>query len=144
VATQESRGEAESVLSLAEELLREGKYDLSVINTAYATQLYLRRVLRRLLGSELRERSIVTLLSTLHLTLRELGLNELARTTYEFIRGNEELLRRLNEVITNPFYEVTLSDRGGAEELLKLAKSLFNILKSIEDAVGFRGGGLPQ
>jgi len=130
---------AESMMKLAERLLKEGEYDLAVHNAEYAAQLYIKSLLYRLSGEEWRGHSVRTLLGAAALTAEEEGLREEAEKIIDFTRKNRRILAELEEAHTRSIYGIFEYSREQAATLIDSAKSIIKLAKEIEKAV-FKGG----
>ena len=129
------RKRALSMLRLAERLLAEGEYDLSVLNAEYAAQLYVKQLLYRLSGEEYRGHSLRALMGALASLLEEKGFGQESRELVEFIRGQRRLLAELEEGHVRAVYGVYEYSKRQAETLLEAAKRVIEVLASIEEKV---------
>ncbi len=124
-----------AMLELAERLLRENKYDLTVLHAEYAAQLYLKSLLYRLTGEEYRGRNIRALLALLAEALEDEDFETLADEVRRFVAGNRRLLAELEEGHARAVYGVFEYSRSQAERLLHIAREVVKLLSRIEREV---------
>lgn len=124
-----------TMLELAERLLRENKYDLTVLHAEYAAQLYLKSLLYRLTGEEHRGHNIRALLALLVETLEGENFETLADEVRRFVASNRRLLAELEEGHTRAVYGVFEYSRSQAERLLHIARDMIKLLSRIEREV---------
>ena len=126
---------AQSMISLAERLLSEGEYDLAVLNAEYAVQLYVKALIFRISGEELRGHSIRVLMGFLASLLEEKGFRDLAVQITDYIRGNRRLLAELEEAHVKSVYGVFEYSEAQARRLVEVAKSLTRLFENVERGV---------
>ena len=113
----------------------EGDYDISVLQAEYAVQLYLKSLLYRVLGEEVRGHSIRELLGLLAVSLMEQGAEDLAREVMEYVRRHRRELAELSEAHTRATYG--LAEYGGREAglLLRIAGQVLEMLRELEKKI---------
>ena len=126
---------AGSMMKLAVRLLREGGYDLAVLNAEYAVQLHIRSLLYRLSGKEWGDDSVRTLLGALALILEENRLNEVAERIYDFTRRNRRILAELDESHTRSIYGAFEYSKNQARVIVDAAQSIIKLVKEIEEVL---------
>ncbi len=126
---------ARAMLSLAEELLQRGLYDLSVLNAEYAAQLFVKALLFRVTGEEWRGHSVRQLLGVLAMELRRRGLASEAELVEDFVKGFRRLLAELEEAHVRAVYGVFEYSREQAEKILSAAKRVFELVKGVSERV---------
>jgi len=126
---------AESMMRLAVRLLREGEFDLAVLNAEYAVQLYIKSLLYRLSGEEWRGHSVRTLLGALALILEENRLNDVAERIYDFTRRNRRILAELDEAHTRSIYGAFEYSKDQARVIVDAAQSIIKLVKGIEEVL---------
>jgi len=124
-----------SMLRLAERLLGEGEYDLVVLHSEYAVQLYLKALLYRLTGEEYRGHNLRALLGALAAVLEEKGFREQAGAVIDFVRRFRRELSELEEGRIRSVYGVYEYADYQARRLLESAKRVIELLKRIEEEV---------
>ena len=133
------RRRALNALKWAERALGEGDYDTAAREAEYATQLYLKSVLYRVLGEEVRDHSIRELLGVLASALLEEGFEEEALKVAEFTRRKRRELAELSEAHTRALYGLAEYTRAHAQLLLGVAREVFKLLEGLEERL-FGGG----
>ena len=118
------RKRALSSLKWAERALAEGDYDFAVREAEYAIQLFLKSIIYRIAGEEVRGHNIRELLSVLTSALIEEGLNDEAFRIVEYVRKHRRELAELAYAHTKATY-------GLLEYGEKEAKIIFNIVKNL-------------
>ncbi len=121
-----------SMLRLAERLLNEGEYDLSVLHSEYAAQLYVKAVLYQVAGEEYRGHNVRALLGVLAAMLEEKGLHQEAEQVIDFLRRYRRALAELEEGHTRSIYGIYEYSEHQARRLLEVAKSVIKLLEQIE------------
>ncbi len=123
---------AHAFLSLAEDLLGKGEYDLAVFNAEQAVQLRLKAIIYRLWGVTPRSHSVRWLLGLMRNNLLRAGLVQAAERIDEFTRTHRSLLAALEDAYTLTRYGHLEYDHELASELVSVAKKLWSLLEEVE------------
>lgn len=135
------RERALEMLEEAERLLREGKGDLAALLSEYAAQLYVKALIIRLEGEEVRGHGIRSLLGFLASTLEDLGYREQATRIMDFARRNRRLMAELEEAHVRSVYGPFRYSLEQAGVLLSAAKRVIGLLREVESVVGEEARG---
>ena len=135
------RERAIEMLGEAERLQREGKSDLAALLSEYAAQLYVKALIIRLEGEEVRGHGIRSLLGFLASALEDLGYEKQAAWIMDFARQNRRLLAELEEAHIRSVYGPFRYSREQAEALLSAAKRVVGLLREVEKVVEEEAGG---
>ena len=130
---------ATSMLRLAERLLDEGEYDIAVLHSEYAAQLYVKAVLYRLTGEEYRGHNLRALLGALAATLEEKGFNTQAGLVVDFVRRFRRELSELEEGHVRSVYGIFEYTEYQARRLLEASKRIVGLLRRVEEEVFLQG-----
>ena len=133
------RRRALNALKWAERALEEGDYDTAAREAEYAAQLYLKSVIYRVRGEEVRGHNINELLGILAYTLIEEGLEEEARIVIDYSRSRRRELAELSDAHVKATYGLVEYTRRVSEELVRLARELIEMLRGLEERI-FGGG----
>ena len=126
------RKRALSALKWAERAFNEGDYDVAVREAEYAVQLYIKSIIYRVLGEEVRGHNIRELLGILASGLIEEGLKSEAENLIEYTRKHRRELAELSEARTRATYGLIEYSKEGATILLRIARNVINMLKNLE------------
>ncbi len=110
----------------------EGDYDICVLQIEYAVQLYLKSLLYRILGEEVRGHNIRELFSLLAASLMEQNAEDLAREVMEYVRKHRRELTELSEAHTRAIYGLTEYGEKEARLLLRIAEQVLEKLQELE------------
>ncbi len=111
----------------------ENDYDMCALNAEYAVQLYLKSLLYRVRGEEVRGHNIRELFSLLAASLMEQGMEDLAREIMEYIRKHRRELTELSEAHTRAVYGLVEYGEKEAKLLLKIAEQVLSKLRELEE-----------
>ncbi len=117
-------------LKEAEDDLRKGFYDLAAFHSEQALQLFLKSMLVRLSGEEVRE--VRELLATLAFTLEVEGFGEQSRKIAKLAKEYRRALIELEEAYYEARYKPATYSKEEASELVETAKAIIERLKEIE------------
>jgi len=129
------RKRALNALKWARRAFEDGDYDTAVREAEYAVQLYVKSVIHRVLGEEVRGHSLRELLGILVSALIEEGLEEEAREVADYVRRHRRELAELTEAHTRAVYGLIEYGRRESEILLKIAESVIAAVKDLEAKV---------
>ncbi len=113
----------------------EGDYDTALREGEYAVQLYIKSLIYRVIGEEVRGHNIRELLGILASALLEEGLEEYSRQVIDYVGRNRRKLIELSDAHTRATYGLFEYGRREAELLLNTVKEVINLLKGIEENV---------
>ncbi|MEM4970931.1 MAG: HEPN domain-containing protein [Sulfolobales archaeon] len=133
------RRRALKALNWAERALEEGDYDTAAREAEYAAQLYLKSIIYRVLGEEVRGHNIRELMGVLISALLEEGFSEEANMLADYSRRKRRELAELSEAHTRATYGLVEYTRASAELLVRIARDIVEILRRLE--VRIFGGG---
>jgi len=126
------RRRALSALRWARRAFDEGDYDTAVREAEYAAQLYVKSLLYRVAGEEVRGHDIRELLGVLISALMEAGLEEEARVLVDYVRRRRRELAWLSEAHTRAVYGPIEYGRREAELLLRIAEDVVSTAMKLE------------
>jgi len=126
------RRRALSALRWAEKACEAGDYDLCALMAEYATQLYLKSLIYRVRGEEVRGHNIGELFGILTASLMEQGLRDVAEELAEYSRRHRRELAELSEAHTRAVYGLAGYGRREAELVLSIARSVIDKLREVE------------
>ena len=121
-----------NALKWAEKAFQEEDYDTSVREVEYAVQLYIKSLIYRILGEEVRGHNIRELLGILTSALIEKGFEELAKELIDYIKLHRRELIELSDAHTRVVYGLVEYSRKEAELLIKIGKNIISMLKELE------------
>ncbi len=122
-------------LQEAKDDVKKGFYDLAAFHAEQALQLFLKSMLVRLSGEELRGHEIRELLATLAFTLSTEGFeNESKKIALLAKRYRRELIG-LEEAYYEARYKPYPYSKEEAEELVRAAEGIIEELKGIEEGL---------
>lgn len=121
-----------NALKWAEKAFQEEDYDTSVREVEYAVQLYIKSLIYRILGEEVRGHNIRELLGILTSALIEKGFEELAKELIDYIKLHRRELIELSDTHTRVVYGLVEYSRKEAELLIKIGKNIISMLKELE------------
>jgi len=126
------RRRALSGLHWAERACEAGDYDICALMAEYAAQLYLKSLIYRVRGEEVREHSIGELFGVLTASLMEQGLRDLAEELVEYSRRHRREFAELSEAHTRAVYGLIGYGEKEAKLILAIARSVIEKLREIE------------
>ncbi len=126
------RRRALKALKWARRACEEGDYDVCALQAEYAARLYLKSVLYRVLGEEVRGHDVRALVGLLAAALMEEGLEDLAREVTEYARKHRLELAALSDAHTRAVYGLAEYGEREAGLLLKIAEQLVELLEGLE------------
>ncbi len=129
------RKRALNALKWAERAFMEGDYDTAMREAEYAVQLYIKSLIYRVIGEEVRGHNIRELLGLLASALLEEGLEEYSKRITDYIRRHRRELAELADAHTKATYGLFEYGRKEAETLLRIAKNIVEELKRIEEEI---------
>ncbi len=118
-------------LQEAEEDLKKGFYDLAAFHSEQALQLFIKAMLVRLSGEEVRGHEIRELLATLAFTLEVEGF-DVSKKIGEVAKKFRRELVELEEAYYEARYKPYPYTKEEAEELVKVAKLIIEELERVE------------
>ncbi|AEM38967.1 HEPN domain protein [Pyrolobus fumarii 1A] len=127
------RRRALNALRWAERACNEGDYDTCAREAEYAAQLYLKSLLYRVLGEEVRGHDIRELLAVLVSALLEQGLANEAGYVADYVRRHRRELAWLSEAHTRAAYGPVEYSRREAEIVLSTTKSVLRLAEELEE-----------
>lgn len=133
------RRRALNALRWAERALEEGDYDTAAREAEYAAQLYLKSVIYRILGEEVRGHNIRELLGVLASALLEEGFSEEAGMLADYTRRKRRELAELSEAHARATYGLAEYTRAAAELLVRVARDVVETLRELEGRIFARG-----
>ena len=126
------RKRALNALKWAERAYNDGDYDTAVREAEYAVQLYIKSIIYRILGEEIRGHNIRELLGVLVSVLIEESFGTEANELIDYIRKHRRELAELSEAHTRAVYGLVEFGRRESGILLKIAKDILSVLKDLE------------
>ncbi|MGC9149437.1 MAG: HEPN domain-containing protein [Sulfolobales archaeon] len=126
------RRRALNALRWAEKAFEDGDYDTAVREAEYAAQLYLKSLIYRVLGEEIRGDSIRELLGVLVSALLEEGFSEEANALADYVRRRRRELAELSDAHIRATYGLIEYTRASAEILIRITRDLVEILRELE------------
>lgn len=124
-----------SALKWAERAFNEGDYDVAAREAEYAVQLYIKSLIYRVLGEEVRGHNLRELLGILVSSLIEENFRKEAEELIDYIRKHRRELAELSEAHTRATYGLIEYNRDGALILLRIARNVINMLRNLEARV---------
>jgi len=121
-----------NALKWAERAFNEGDYDTAVREAEYAVQLYIKSLIYRILGEEVRGHNLRELLGILVSSLIEENFRGEAEELIDYIRKHRRELAELSEAHIRATYGLMEYGRDGASILLRIAKNIINTLRDLE------------
>jgi len=126
------RKRALATLKWAKRALEEGDYDIAAREAEYAAQLYVKALIYRVLGEEVRGHNLRELLGVLISGLLEEGFEEEARELSEFSRKRRRELAELSDAHTRAVYGIAEYTKRASKELIRVAEEVISFLASLE------------
>ena len=126
------RKRALNALKWARRACAEGDYDTCAFEAEYAVQLYLKSLLYRVLGEEVRGHNVRELFGLLAAALMEEGEYDLAREVSDYVRRHRRELAELSEAHTRAVYGLVEYGEKEAMLLLEIAEGVVGKLREIE------------
>jgi len=126
------RRRALSGLHWAERACEAGDYDICALMAGYAAQLYLKSLIYRVRGEEVRGHSIGELFGVLTASLMEQGLRDLAEELAEYSRRHRREFAELSEAHTKAVYSLIGYGEKEAKLILAIARSVIEKLRETE------------
>jgi len=126
------RKRALSIFRWAEKTCEAGDYDICVLMAEYAVQLYLKSLIWRIRGEEVRGHSIGELFGVLTASIMEQGLKDLAEELVEYSRRRRREFAELSEARTRAVYGLIGYGEREAKLILAIARSVIEKLEEIE------------
>ncbi len=127
------RKRALNALKWADRALEEGDYDTVAREAEYAAQLYLKSLLYRVLGEEVRGHNLRELLSVLVSALLEEGLREEAEALADYVRRKRRELAELSDARTRATYGLAEHTKTSASLLVRIARDIIEKLRELEE-----------
>ncbi len=124
-----------NALKWAEKAFEEKDYDTAAREAEYAVQLYIKSVIYRVLGEEVRGHDVRGLMGILASSLLEEGLDKEAETISDYIRRHRRELAELAEAHTRAIYGVFEYGQREAKILLDVAREVIGLLEKLEARV---------
>jgi len=121
-----------NALKLAKTAFSYRDYDSTAREAEYAAQLYVKAVIYRVTGEEVRGHNIRSLLGYLASVLFENDFEELAHEITDFTRRKRRILAELEEAHTRAAYSPFEYNKKEAEALINATKELIEALRKIE------------
>ena len=119
-------------LKLAEELTSRAVLDLAAFCVHPACQLRVKAILLRLTGIIPKTHGIRELLGMLASNLDEVDFKELAQHIRDFIKRNRDVLIDIDSSYIESRYGLVAPSQNTVQEMIKVAKALFELLDKIE------------
>ncbi len=119
-------------LQEAVEDLEKGFYDLAAFHAEQALQLFLKSMLVRISGEEIRGHEVRELLATLAFSLDTEGFKEIAEEMSKLAKRYRKLLVGLEEAYYEARYKPYPYTKEEAEELVEGARAIIAELKKLE------------
>ncbi len=126
------RRRALNALRWAERALMEGDYDTAAREAEYAAQLYLKSLIYRISGEEVRGHNVRELLGILVSTLVEEGFREEAESLADYVRKRRRELAELSEAHTRAMYGLAEYTEAVASILVRIARDITERLRELE------------
>ena len=126
------RKRALNALKWAKRALEEGDYDTAAREAEYAAQLYLKSLIYRILGEEVRGHNLRELLGVLVSALLEEGFRKEAETLADYVRRKRIELAELSDAHTRATYGLAEYTKATANLLVKVAQDIIRKLKELE------------
>lgn len=124
-----------NALKWANKAYTDGDYDIAVREAEYGVRLYIKSVIHRVLGEEVRGHNIRELLGVLTSALLEEGLRDEAELLLDYVRKHRRELAELSDAHTRATYGLTEYGRNEAKLLLEIAENIVDMLKKLEAKV---------
>lgn len=129
------RKRALNALKWAERAFTEGDYDTALREAEYAVQLYIKALIYRVLGEEVRGHNIRELLSILASALMEEDLSDLSGQVIDFARTHRRELAELSDAHTRATYGLSEYSGKEAKTLLEATRRIMDFLKGLEGRI---------
>ena len=126
------RKRALTAFKWAQRACDEGDYDICVLQAEYAVQLYIKGLLYRVLGEEVRGHNVRELLGLLAASLMEQGVEDLAKEVMDYVRKHRRELEELGEAHTRATYGLVEYGEREARLLLRIAEQVLEKLNELE------------
>ena len=136
------RKRAMNALKWARRACEEGDYDTCALEAEYAVQLYLKSLLLRVLGEEVRGHHVRELMGLLAAALMEQGMERLAHRVAEYVRRHRRELAELSDAHTRAVYGLVEYGEREAKLLLQIANQVIERLRELEEVL-FAGAAAP-
>ena len=124
-----------NALKWAMKAFEEGDCDTAVRDAEYAEQLYVKSLIYRIIGEEVRGHNIRELLGLLASALLEEGFKDQSRRITMYTRKNRRMLAELSDAYTRATYGLFEYGKREAEILLKIASMVIEELERLEDEI---------
>ncbi len=124
-----------NALKWARRALVEGDYDTAMREAEYAVQLYVKSLIYRILGEEVRGHNIRELLGLLASALLEEGLKEYSERIIDYVRKHRRELAELSDAHTRATYGLFEYGEKEAKILMSIIDDIMNLLNSIEEEI---------
>ena len=119
----------------AERLFQENEFDIACFNIEQAFQLYLKALIIRLTGENLRTHSIRSLLGYLIKKLKELGFEECSKKLADLVKEYRDVLEILEDVYSEARYGRFRFSKEITKTLIEVVKIFLDNLNWIENYV---------
>jgi HEPN domain-containing protein len=116
------RGRAAAFMRHAELALRDGEYDLSCFASEQASQLFVKSVMLEVVGEMPRVHGVREMLAVL-----VASVPEAEEPVSEFVKGNRDKLRALDDAYISSRYLPSTYQREDAEELVETARRILRL-----------------
>jgi len=126
------RRRALSALRWAERACEAGDYDICALMAEYAAQLYLKSLIYRVRGEEIRGHNVGELFGVLTALLMEQGLRDLAEELVDYSRRHRREFAELSEAHTRAVYGLIGYGEKEAKLILAIARSVIEKLRETE------------
>jgi len=121
-----------NALKWARRAFSDGDYDTAVREAEYAVQLYVKSIVYRVLGEEVRGHNVRELLGILASALVEEGFDKEAGELIDYVRKHRRELAELAYAHVRATYGLVEYGEREAEILLKIAENVIETLKVLE------------
>ncbi|WP_460025938.1 HEPN domain-containing protein [Infirmifilum sp. SLHALR2] len=122
-----------SALKWAQRACQEGDYDTCALLAGHAAQLYLKSLIYRVTGEEVRVQGVRELLWVLAAALVEQGAEDFAREVSDYMRAHKRELAELSDAHTRAAYGLTGYGEKEAKLLLRVAEQALEELRRLEE-----------
>lgn len=129
------RKRALNALKWAERAYDEGDYDTALREAEYGVQLYVKALLYRVMGEEVRGHDLRELMGVLAYALLEEGLEKLYGRVAEFIRRDRRMLAEFSVAHTRATYGLVEIGEKEAKILVDTARKTIKFLKELEEEI---------
>ncbi|MEB3778672.1 MAG: HEPN domain-containing protein [Desulfurococcales archaeon] len=124
-----------NALKWAKRALDEEDYDTAAREAEYAVQLYIKSVIYRVSGEDVRSHNIRELLGVLAMSLMEEDFHEEAGILVDYSRRRRRELAELSEAHTKAAYGLAEYTKRVASLLIKIAEDTIGLLRLVEERV---------